>query len=123
MVDTDQQFPYRVYGPQQDNSTVVVDSLPPFRGGSTTRPSWGQASGCESGQIWPIPSGKIVYGDCKGEFGRYDVATGQEQSYWINPQQRYGLDRTTRSTASSGRRQSTLTPTTRTSSITARSTL
>ena len=38
----------------------------------------------------PIPSGRIVYGDCKGEFGRMNVATGQEQEYWINPQQRYG---------------------------------
>jgi len=40
--------------------------------------------------VRPIPSGKIVYGDCKGEFGRMNMATGQEQNYWINPQQRYG---------------------------------
>src|SRR5262249_12052841 len=33
---------------------------------------------------------KIVYGDCKGEFGRMNMATGQEQQFWINPQQRYG---------------------------------
>jgi hypothetical protein len=37
-----------------------------------------------------VPSGKIIYGDCKGEFGRYNVETGQEQHYWIYPQQRYG---------------------------------
>ena len=37
-VDTDQQFPYRVYGPQQDNSTVVIASRPQrFRGRRTTR--------------------------------------------------------------------------------------
>ena len=48
------------------------------------------APGCESGQVRPIPSGKIVYGDCKGEFGRMNVETGQEQNYWIDPQQRYG---------------------------------
>ena len=52
--------------------------------------TWFQASGCESGQIRPTPDGKIVYGDCKGEFGRYNVETGQEQHYWIYPQQRYG---------------------------------
>ncbi len=93
MVDTDRQFPYRVYGPQQDNSTIVISSLPPFswRLDDPTQ-VWGQASGCESGQIRAIPSGRIVYGDCKGEFGRYDVETGQEQAYWIDPQQRYGLD-------------------------------
>ncbi len=93
MVDTDQQFPYRLYAPQQDNSTVVVASLPPFAWPSDApTQTWFQASGCESGQIRPRPDGKIIYGDCKGEFGRYNVETGQEQHYWINPQQRYGLN-------------------------------
>ncbi len=93
MVDTDQQFPYRIYGPQQDNSTVVISSLPPFSWPSDEpTQTWFQASGCESGQIRPRPDGKIIYGDCKGEFGRYNVETGQEQHYWINPQQRYGLN-------------------------------
>jgi photosystem II stability/assembly factor-like uncharacterized protein len=93
MVDTDQQFPYRLYAPQQDNSTVVVSSLPPFFWPSDApTQTWFQASGCESGQIRPRPDGKVIYGDCKGEFGRYNVETGQEQHYWINPQQRYGLN-------------------------------
>ncbi len=52
--------------------------------------TWFQASGCESGQIRVTPDGKIIYGDCKGEFGRYNIETGQEQHYWIYPQQRYG---------------------------------
>ena len=30
MVDADDQFPYRLYGPQQDNSTVYVANVPPF---------------------------------------------------------------------------------------------
>jgi photosystem II stability/assembly factor-like uncharacterized protein len=91
MVDADEQFPYRLYAPQQDNSTVVVANVPPFSWppDSPTQ-TWFQASGCESGQIRPTPDGKIVYGDCKGEFGRYNVETGQEQHYWIYPQQRYG---------------------------------
>ena len=25
-----------------------------------------------------MPDGKVIYGDCKGEFGRYNVETGQE---------------------------------------------
>lgn len=91
MVDTDQRFPYRIYGPQQDNSTVVLSSVPAFSWSiDDPTQTWGQASGCESGQIRPTPDGKIVYGDCKGEFGRYHVDTGQEQHFWINPQQRYG---------------------------------
>ena len=93
MVDTDQQFPYRLYGPQQDDSTVVIPSVPPFAWAmDSPLQAWSQASGCESGQIRAIPSGKIIYGDCKGEFGRYNVDTGQEQHYWIYPQQRYGLN-------------------------------
>ena len=91
MVDADDQFPYRLYAPQQDNSTYYVANVPPFAW-PTDEPTqtWFQASGCESGQIRPTPDGKIVYGDCKGEFGRYNVETGQEQHYWIYPQQRYG---------------------------------
>ncbi|HEY7789972.1 MAG TPA: hypothetical protein VIC33_05640 [Vicinamibacterales bacterium] len=93
MVDTDKQFPYHVYGPQQDASTVVLSSLPPVSW-PLDRPeqAWYEASGCESGQIRPSPDGKLVYGDCKGEFGVYSTETGQEQMYWINPQQRYGLN-------------------------------
>ncbi len=93
MVDTDQQFPYRVYGPQQDNSTVGIANVPPFAWSiDEATQTWFQASGCESGQLRPTPDGKIIYGDCKGEFGRYNVETGQEQHYWIYPQQRYGLN-------------------------------
>ena len=91
MVDTDEQFPYRIYGPQQDNSTVYVANVPPHSWPSDQpTQTWFQASGCESGQIRPRPDGKIIYGDCKGEFGRYNVETGQEQHFWIYPQQRYG---------------------------------
>ena len=91
-VDADEQFPYLIYGPQQDTGkNLTVPSLPPTAWGPDEPTQlWIPAPGCESGQVRPIPSGKIVYGDCKGEFGRMNVATGQEQEYWINPQQRYG---------------------------------
>jgi len=91
MVSVDEQFPYRLYAPQQDNSTLVVPSLPPVSWAlDSPLQIWGQASGCETGQIWPRPDGKVIYGACKGEFGRYSVATGQEQYYWVYPQNRYG---------------------------------
>lgn len=83
MVDTDEQFPYRLYAPQQDNSTVIVSSLPPYAWPlNNPTQAWIEGPGCESGQIRTTPSGKIVYGDCKGEFGRCDTMTGQEQHYW-----------------------------------------
>jgi photosystem II stability/assembly factor-like uncharacterized protein len=91
MVDADDQFPYRLVAPQQDNSTYVVANVPPHSWPSDEpTQTWFQASGCESGQIRTVPDGKIIYGDCKGEFGRYNIDTGQEQHYWIYPQQRYG---------------------------------
>jgi photosystem II stability/assembly factor-like uncharacterized protein len=92
MVDADEQFPYNVYGPQQDTGkNLTVPSLPPTAWGPDDPIQlWQPAPGCETGQVRPIPSGKIVYGDCKGEFGRMNVETGQEQQFWVNPQQRYG---------------------------------
>jgi photosystem II stability/assembly factor-like uncharacterized protein len=91
-VDADEQFPYNIYGPQQDTGkNLTVPSLPPTAWGPDDPIQlWQPAPGCESGQVRPVPSGKIVYGDCKGEFGRMNVETGQEQNFWINPQQRYG---------------------------------
>ena len=92
MVDADEQFPYNIYGPQQDTGkNLTVPSFPPTAWGpDDPMQFWQPAPGCESGQVRPIPSGKIVYGDCKGEFGRMNVETGQEQAFWINAQQRYG---------------------------------
>ena len=91
MVAVDDQFPYRLYGPQQDNSTVVVPGLPAVAWGlDSPLQIWGQVSGCETGQVWPRPDGSVVWGACKGEVGRYVTATGQEQHYWVYPQNRYG---------------------------------
>ncbi len=92
-VTLDDQFPYRLYAPQQDNSTVVVPSLPPVSWSlDSPLQIWGQASGCETGQIAPRPDGSVIWGSCKGEVGRYSVATGQEQHYWVYPQNRYGTN-------------------------------
>jgi photosystem II stability/assembly factor-like uncharacterized protein len=91
MVAVDEQYPYRLYAPQQDNSTVVVPSLPPHTFGfDNPVQAWSQASGCETGGIWPTPDGKVVWGACKGEVERYSVETGQSQGKWIYPQNRYG---------------------------------
>ena len=49
-VAVDNQYPYRVYGAQQDNTTVIVPSLPLGDGqGFRTGP------GCETGPIIPEP--------------------------------------------------------------------
>ncbi|MCC7034655.1 MAG: hypothetical protein IT179_17675 [Acidobacteria bacterium] len=93
MVSVDEQTPYRLYMPQQDNSTLIIPSVPPVSWGfEHPAQAWQQASGCETGQIWPKPDGQVVWGACKGEVGRYHVRTGQEKHYWVYPQNRYGHD-------------------------------
>jgi photosystem II stability/assembly factor-like uncharacterized protein len=91
-VEVDDQFPYRLYGAQQDNSTVIIPSLPP-----SVVPVDDpvqlvmQGPGCETGPVKPKPGfPEIIYGVCKGEFSRLNLLTGQEKHYWIYPQNRYG---------------------------------
>jgi photosystem II stability/assembly factor-like uncharacterized protein len=93
MVAVDEQYPYRLYMPQQDNSTLIIPSIPPVSWGfEHPAQAWQQASGCETGQIWPKKNGLVVWGACKGEVGRYNTVTGQEKHYWVYPQNRYGHD-------------------------------
>ena len=90
MVSVDERHPYNLYGPQQDNSTLVVPSVPPVSFGfDHPAQAWTQASGCETGGIWPTPDGKIIWGACKGEVERLNVETGQSQGRWVYPQNRY----------------------------------
>ena len=91
MVSVDEQYPYMLYGPQQDNSTLVVPSVPNVSFGfDHPAQAWSQASGCETGGIWPTPDGRVVWGACKGEVERFNTETGQSQGKWIYPQNRYG---------------------------------
>ena len=91
MVAVDEQYPYLVYGPQQDNSTIVVPSVPTVSFGfDHPAQAWTQASGCETGGLWPTPDGKVIWGACKGEVERFSLETGQSQGRWIYPQNRYG---------------------------------
>ena len=85
----DDQYPYRLYGAQQDNTTVIVPSQP--LPGSTKPFETGP--GCETGPIMPHPLNPgIVYGACKGQFSRMFMNTRQEQNYWVGGQSLYGND-------------------------------
>ena len=91
MVAVDQQHPYLLYAPQQDNSTIITPSVPTASFGfDHPAQAFTQASGCETGGIWPTPDGRIVWGACKGEVERLNIQTGQAQRRWIYPQDRYG---------------------------------
>jgi hypothetical protein len=90
----DNQYPYRLYGAQQDNSTLIVPSLPLAQ----ARPDswmqqWMAGAGCETGPIMPHPTRpEIVYGACKGQFSRLNLVSGQEKNYWVGGQYMYGHD-------------------------------
>lgn len=66
-VTTDNHFPYRIYGAQQDNSTVRI--LSRTQGRSIGERDWESTAGGESGFIAPDPlDPEIVYG---GSYGGY----------------------------------------------------
>jgi photosystem II stability/assembly factor-like uncharacterized protein len=85
-VAVDDQYPYRVYGAQQDDNTVIVPSLPLGNG-----QDFRTGPGCETGPIIPdVNHPEIVYGSCKGQFSRLDLTTANEVRYWIGAQSLYG---------------------------------
>jgi photosystem II stability/assembly factor-like uncharacterized protein len=85
---TDNQFPYKLYAAQQDNSTIIMSSVPdPSNPGAFNA----DGPGCETGPIMPHPRDpEIVYGSCKGQYGVMNLRTGQEKQYWIGGQSLYG---------------------------------
>jgi photosystem II stability/assembly factor-like uncharacterized protein len=83
----DDEFPYHLYGAQQDNTTLILSSV----ADPMNRDAWRIGPGCETGPIMPHPrTPDIVYGSCKGQFGVMDMRTGQEKNYWIGGQSLYG---------------------------------
>src|ERR1043166_9318638 len=83
----DQAFPYRIYGAQQDASTVIISSVAnPYN-----LQDWRSGPGCETGPIMPHPKEpNFVYGACKGQFELMNLTTGQSKNYWIGAQSLYG---------------------------------
>jgi photosystem II stability/assembly factor-like uncharacterized protein len=79
-VALDNDFPYHVYGAQQDNSTVKIASR--TTGSGITVRDWEESAGGESGWLAPHPKNSdIVFG---GSYGglitRLDHRTGQERN-------------------------------------------
>ncbi|HSG08074.1 MAG TPA: hypothetical protein VLA36_06945 [Longimicrobiales bacterium] len=86
-VAVDEQFPYRLYGAQQDNSTVSVPSKVPPSVISDFEQEY-QVGGCESGHIAVDPRDpNIIYSGCYGgSINRYDLRTGQAREILAYPQ-------------------------------------
>jgi len=85
-VTVDNQFPYRIYGCQQDNSCVSLPSRTSSSG--IARHDWYVIGGCESGHVAVDPRNPdITYAGCYGgSISRYDHANGQEREINTYPQ-------------------------------------
>ncbi len=90
-VTVDNQFPYRVYGAQQDNSTLTVPSKTP--GGVTPKEHWYAIGGGESGHIAVDPRDpNIVYsGNYIGQIDRVDLTRGHQRNVVAYPQMHDGV--------------------------------
>ncbi|NKB86998.1 MAG: glycosyl hydrolase [Acidobacteria bacterium] len=81
-VTVDNQWPYRVYAAQQDNSTLSLRS-----DGRGAPQDWYTVGGCESGHIAVDPrNNDIVYAGCYiGEISRYDHSTQERRPVTVYP--------------------------------------
>ena len=83
--DVDNQFPYRVYAGQQDNSTVSIASR--TTGGGITERDYYSVGGGESAHVAPHPDDpSIVYaGSYSGFLTRYNHVTGERRNITVYP--------------------------------------
>ncbi|MCP9237126.1 glycosyl hydrolase [Lewinella sp. JB7] len=93
-VVTDNSFPYRIYGAQQDNSTVRIQHR--TDGGTIGESDWEETAGGESAHIAPDPRNPdIVYGGSYGGFlTRYDHENNQVRAInvWPDNPMGYGAE-------------------------------
>lgn len=75
-VTTDNQFPYMIYGAQQDNSTFAIRSR--TSGSGISERDWWPVAGGESGYIAPDPENpNVTYGGSYGGYlNKYDKELG-----------------------------------------------
>ena len=85
-VITDNAVPYRVYGAQQDNTTVGIASRSDV--GDIDRSDWYDVGGGEAGYIAPYPPDpNIVYAaDYQGNITRFDKRIGQVKAITEQPE-------------------------------------
>jgi photosystem II stability/assembly factor-like uncharacterized protein len=89
-VTVDNDFPYRVYGAQQDNSTLRIPSR--TAGPGITLQHWEAVGGGESGHIAvDLDDPDIVYAGTHGQISRIDLETGLEREIHLYPENHIGV--------------------------------
>ena len=90
-VSTDNHFPYRIYGAQQDNSSIRIMNRS-YTSGSITQENWERTAGFESGHIVADPlNDDIVYGgNYDGFIGRLNHKTGEQGNISVWPDANIG---------------------------------
>ncbi len=85
-VTVDDRFPYRIYGSQQDNTSLSLPSR--TRSGRITRADWYPVGGCESGHVAVDPRDpEITWVGCYGgTISRHDHRTGEDRQVMAWPQ-------------------------------------
>ncbi|MCH7876127.1 MAG: glycosyl hydrolase [Gemmatimonadetes bacterium] len=91
-VNTDNRFPYRVYGGQQDNSTVAIASR--TADGSIDWKDWHAVGGCESAHVAFDPDDpSLVYAGCyQGQINEWDARTNTSRAIMAYPYLGLGME-------------------------------
>jgi hypothetical protein len=91
-VIVDNGFPYRLYGAQQDNTTI---SVPAWSSTNTLYPKehWLNVGGCETGPVALDPDRPhVVYAGCYGGvMDRFDLESQQRRNVMMYPQLQLGM--------------------------------
>ena len=84
-VSTDNHFPYRILGAQQDNTTVRI--LSRSAAGEITQNDWQETAGAESGYVVadPLNSDVVYGGNYSGYLSRLDHKTGENRAVSVWP--------------------------------------
>jgi photosystem II stability/assembly factor-like uncharacterized protein len=79
-VSVDNDFPFHIYGAQQDNSTVAIVNR--SNSGAITTSDWHDVGGGESGWVVadPLNSNFVYAGSYDGLLTRFDTKTGSERN-------------------------------------------
>ncbi|WP_373397135.1 glycosyl hydrolase [Algoriphagus halophilus] len=92
-VNVDNQFPYRIYGGQQDNTSVVINSIALGRGNITTE-HWNYSAGGESAFLAFDPDDPryVLGGSYLGTIEVLDMKSNASTNIMIEPIQYLGME-------------------------------